>query len=268
MDDRTYRGAAFYDDAAVFENYCALRRATQSANDTLDEPTVRALLGAVDGLDVVDLGCGDAGFGLALLKEGAASYTGVDGSANMVAAARRMLGIDAGPGLDADSRGNANADTDAARDRHLVHTRLEDWSPAAASVDLALSRLALHYLADLAPVFANVHRALRPGGRFVFSVEHPVVTASTQPLATRGVGEARLVDHYFDTGSRITNWMGAEVVKHHRTVEDHFAALQAAGFAVDGLRESRPDRANFRDEATFRRYQRVPVFLFMAARKA
>ncbi len=253
MSESPHRGAAFYDDGAVFENYRALRRQSHSANDTLDEPIIRSLLGEVGGLRVLDLGCGDAGFGLALLKEGALSYTGVDGSANMVAAARLMLGL--------------GSDPDAKPDRRIVHSTLEAWIPSLASMDLAISRLAFHYVADLDPVFENVYRALTPGGRFVFSVEHPVVTASTQPLVWSGVGDARLVDHYFDTGPRTSNWLGADVVKHHRTVEDHFTALQRAGFAVEALRESRPERTNFADEATFRRYQRVPVFLFIAARK-
>ena len=60
----------------------------------------------------------------------------------------------------------------------------------------------------------------------------------------------------------------ARVVKHHRTIEDYFTAVQQAGFAVTGLRESRPDRRLFLDQATYDRRLRIPLFLFVAAEKA
>ncbi|WP_199313887.1 hypothetical protein [Leptolyngbya sp. FACHB-671] len=40
-----------------------------------------------------------------------------------------------------------------------------------------MARLALHYVADLAPVFTNIFRTLAAGAQFVFSVEHPVITS-------------------------------------------------------------------------------------------
>ena len=73
------------------------------------------------------------------------------------------------------------------------------------------------------------------------------------------------MDNYFDTGIRITKWMGGEVIKYHRTVEDYFAALRSAGFLVDALRESRPQQARFRDPATYERRKRIPLMLFFSA---
>jgi hypothetical protein len=75
------------------------------------------------------------------------------------------------------------------------------------------------------------------------------------------------VDDYFVTGRRVTNWLGSRAVKYHRTVEDYFATLQSAGLAVEALRESRPERARFTDDATFARRQRIPLFLIMAAQR-
>ena len=56
-------------------------------------------------------------------------------------------------------------------------------------------------------------------------------------------------------------------MKHHRTIEDYFHAVQKAGFTVDSLRESRPDRHHFLDQATYERRLRIPLFLFVAAQK-
>jgi hypothetical protein len=61
--------------------------------------------------------------------------------------------------------------------------------------------------------------------------------------------------------------MGGTVRKYHRTVEDYFAGLQDAGFAVEGIREGRPGRSNFDIEATYLRRMRIPLFLLMAGRK-
>lgn len=40
-----------------------------------------------------------------------------------------------------------------------------------------------------------------------------------------------IVDRYFDVGQRVTHWLGDQVVKYHRTVEEYFLGLQTAGFA-------------------------------------
>ncbi len=61
--------------------------------------------------------------------------------------------------------------------------------------------------------------------------------------------------------------MGSAVIKFHRTVEDYFTALQSAGFTVEQLRESRPRRENFTDPDLYDRRTRIPLFLFLAARK-
>ena len=75
------------------------------------------------------------------------------------------------------------------------------------------------------------------------------------------------MDNYFDTGLRVTDWMGGQIEKYHRTVEDYFTSLQRAGFIVEQLRESSPQRQYFQDEQTYLRRKRIPLFLFMAGRK-
>ncbi len=61
--------------------------------------------------------------------------------------------------------------------------------------------------------------------------------------------------------------MGSTVTKHHRSAEGYYAALKAAGFTVDDVREACPQRAHFHDDADFERRERIPLFLLMAARK-
>ena len=119
----------------------------------------------------------------------------------------------------------------------------------------------------MAPLFARVAAALVPGGRFVYSVEHPVLTSCQRDGRDAVVVDDWVVDDYFRPGPRVTRWLGSEVLKYHRTVEDHFRLLHDAGFAIEQLRESRPRAEHFKDPVFFERRQRYPLFLFMAARK-
>jgi SAM-dependent methyltransferase len=242
----TASGPAFYDDDAVFATYMAARQRRDGPNNTLEQPVILELIGDLDGRQVLDLGCGDAGFGRMVLARGGSTYLGVEGSRNMAAVARETL---AGTG------------------GQVQHCAIEDWKAPMAAFDLAVARLSLHYLADLAPVFAQVCQALTSGGRFVFSVEHPVITSCDRGWPAGTLRQDWLVDDYFVTGARETSWMGGKVYIYHRTVEDYFRALQDAGFVVEQLRESRPQREQFADEQTYTRRMRIPLFLFLAGRK-
>jgi len=242
-----YEGAQFYDDPQVFETYQRHRQRPENPNDTLEKPIIVELLGNVRGANILDLGCGDAAVGAELLANGAASYLGLDGSRNMVESAVRFLGGTLGRVVEAD---------------------IPSWTYPQNNFDIVLSRLALHYIEDLDQVFQRVFYTLRPEGRFIFSVEHPVITSCD--AAWQGVGPRQewTVDHYFEVGQRVTNWLGQRVVKYHRTIEDYFLALQHVGFVVDSLRESRPEPKWFTEEDTYERRKRIPLFLFLAASKA
>jgi 2-polyprenyl-3-methyl-5-hydroxy-6-metoxy-1,4-benzoquinol methylase len=84
-------GSQFYDEDAIFAAYMQHRQHPDNPNDTLEKPVIRELLGAIEGKHILDLGCGDAAIGRELLEQGAATYTGVEGSAKMVAVAVQTL---------------------------------------------------------------------------------------------------------------------------------------------------------------------------------
>ncbi len=240
-------GTAFYDDHTVFARYMATRKQwPDNPNDTLERPVMLELIGTLEGLRILDLGCGDAGFGRYALDHGCRAYLGIDGSSNMVAAARETL---------------------AASPDQVVHAPMETWVYPREAFDLIVSSLAFHYIPDLATVLAGAFRALVPGGRIAFSVEHPVITS-----CDRGWGDEKredwVVDDYFVEGPRVTSWLGGRVVKIHRTLETYVGMMQAAGFVLDRLRESHPRRELFTDEAEYERRKRIPLFLFLAGHKS
>lgn len=239
-------GPSFYDDEAVFATYMRHRQRADTPNETLEKPVVLELVGPVARKHILDLGCGDAAIGQEFLQQGAASYVGVEGSHKMVAVATETL---------------------AGTPGRVVPQTIEDWTYPLAAFDLVLARLALHYVADLAPIFTGIFQTLIPAGQFVFSVEHPVITSCDRGWIAGTLRQDWVVDDYFSTGLRVTSWLGGTVQKYHRTIEDYFQLLQTTGFRVTDLREAHPQPNYFQDTQTYERRKRIPLFLILAACK-
>jgi SAM-dependent methyltransferase len=239
-------GPSFYDDAQVFATYMRHRSRDETPNDTLEKPDLLDLIGSAVGLRVLDLGCGNAEIGRELLAAGSQSYLGVEPSRNMAREARETLTGTGG---------------------WVEEATIEAWGYPPDAFDLVISRMALHYVEDVEAAFRQVFRALSSGGRFVFSVEHPVITSCDRGWPEGSKRQDWIVDEYHVSGRRVTRWMGQDVVKYHRTLEEYFGGLQRAGFVVEALREARPRRELFLREETYARRLRIPLMLLMAARK-
>jgi predicted TPR repeat methyltransferase len=136
--------AATYDPlAGRFDQYVQARgdRSPEWLKDALGPPPPER------GLAVLDLGCGTGLAGLAF-RDWADRLVGVDLSANMLAAARQRGIYD-----------------------ELIHGDVLVPLQQAATFDLILASDVLLYLGDLLPLFNAVRHALRPGGRFAFTVD-------------------------------------------------------------------------------------------------
>nr|WP_261779989.1 class I SAM-dependent methyltransferase [Paenibacillus xylanexedens] len=238
-------GSDFYDNNANFAKYMERRQWQENANDTLEKPVMLELLGDVAGKSILDLGCGDARFGADLLgpEHRASDYTGIEGSDNMFRTA---------------------VETVKGQNAQIEQAFMEDWTYPPNQYDVVISRLAIHYVEDADLLFHNVHNTLKENGRFIFSVEHPVITSTLQPS---GMRTNWIVDQYFVEGYRKQQWLGGSVKKMHRSIESYYMALQKAGFQVTHLRESNPQRQYFVNEETYLRRQRIPLFLFLSASK-
>ena len=137
-------GPEFYDDEAVFATYMSRREArVDNPNDTLEKPVFDELVGDLTDLRILDLGCGNAAFGVEALRMGCRSYLGIDGSHRMVAAAKQRL---------------------AGTRAEVIHASIEAWEYPSHQFNLVISRLALHYIPEIEPVFASVYHALAEGG--------------------------------------------------------------------------------------------------------
>ena len=63
-------GPEFYDDEEVFATYSSRRARMEGPNEALEKPIFDELVGELSGLRILDLGCGNAAFGLEALQRG------------------------------------------------------------------------------------------------------------------------------------------------------------------------------------------------------
>ena len=175
------------------------------------------LLGDVRGRVVVEVGCGAAQCGRWLAAQGA-RVVAVDLSAGMLRHARalsRRTGVDV-PLVQADARRLPVAD---------------------GAADLACSAFgAVPFVVDSAAVMAEVARVLRPGGRWVFSVTHPLRWVFPDDPGPGGLTVTR---SYFDR----TPYLEAAddgtplYVEQHRTLGDRVREVVGAGLELVDLLE-------------------------------
>lgn len=103
---------------------------------------------------------------------------------------------------------------------------------ADASIDSACSAFgAVPFVADSAALHREVARVLRPGGRWVFSVNHPMRWCFRDDPGPEGLVVER---SYFDRSAYLEiGGSGMPVyVEAHRTMGDRIRELVAAGFTV------------------------------------
>jgi SAM-dependent methyltransferase len=234
-----------YDDPNFFAGYSALPRSQQGLDGAGEWPTLRALVPPLDAADVVDLGCGFGWFCRWARTQGAASVLGVDVSTNMLA--------------------RAAADT---ADSAITYRQadLEELRLPVAAFDLVYSSLTLHYLRDLPRLVGEIARALRPGGSFVASVEHPTYTAPTSPAwVTLGGHDVWPLDGYLLEGPRVTDWLAPGVVKQHRTIATYVGALLEAGMQLTALVEWGPSDDDLVAHPDWTRERDRSPFLLLAA---
>jgi ubiquinone/menaquinone biosynthesis C-methylase UbiE len=241
-----HKGSSVYEEKEFFDRFMSRRQREESPNNAMEKPVLFELIGDVRDKSILDLGCGDGFFGKELLDAGAADYTGIDGSQNMV---------------------------DSATSSHVTEKAefllgdLEKLNIEEAKYDLITSRMALHYIEDLEAVIHVVYKGLKPGGQFVFSVMHPVITATFDHFSGKEKRTHWVVDNYFESGKRTEAWMDHSVVKYHRTIEDYISLCLAGGFALKNLKEAAPRKDAFNDKEEFKRRLRIPLILILQLHK-
>ena len=173
--------------------------------------------GLLAGQTILEIGSGAAQCARWLTLRGA-RVVATDVSGGMLAASR-TLDAEAGthvPVVQADARALPFAD--------------ESFDAAFTSYG------AIPFVPDAESVHAEVQRVLRPGGRWAFSVTHPIRWAFPDDPTERGLTATR---SYFDRRPYVERDDAGRVTyaEYHRTLGDHVRELSAAGFVLVDLLE-------------------------------
>jgi SAM-dependent methyltransferase len=195
-------------------------------------PATERLLAIEPGERILDVACGNGQFARRLAQLGA-HVVACDFSATFLDRARHRTTLLA----------------DLITYRLLDVTNEEHLATlGTAEFDAAVCNMALMDIAAIAPLLQALHRALRPRGRFVFSVPHPCFnTNGTTMLAERedypgdvSVSFAIKVRQYRTLQPVQAVGIVGQPRPHyhfHRPLSTLLAACFAAGFAVDGWEE-------------------------------
>ncbi|WP_425251688.1 class I SAM-dependent methyltransferase [Janthinobacterium sp. NFX145] len=233
-----------YDNDAFFTAYSQLPRSLGGLDSAPEWPALRAMLPELQGKSVLDLGCGYGWFCRWAAEAGAASVLGVDVSAKMLAQARSM---------------GEYAVVDYAR------LDLEQLVLPPASYDLVYSSLAFHYIEDFGTLLAAIHHALKPSGKLVFSIEHPIFMAPRQPgwLTDAQGCKTWPIDSYQQQGPRTSDWLAPGVIKQHRTLGTTLNALIRAGFQLEHVEEWGPTDAQVAQQPALAEERERPMLLLV-----
>lgn len=175
------------------------------------------LLGDVGGKRVLEVGCGAASCSRWLAHRGAEAVA-LDISAGMLRHAR-------------------DGNDDSGIDVPLVQASADVLPFADASFDLACSAFGgVPFVADSGAVMNEVARVLRPGGRWVFAVTHPMRWAFPDDPGPEGLTVDR---SYFDRSPyvEVDHRGRATYVEHHRTLGDYVRQIASAGMRLVDLVE-------------------------------
>ena len=175
------------------------------------------LLGDVAGRRVLEVGCGSAPCARWLAAAGA-EPVGLDLSGGML---RHAAALNAATGLAVP----------------LVQAGAERLPFADGTFDVACSAFgAVPFVAEPERVMREVARVLRPGGRWVFAVNHPMRWMFSDDPGPDGLV---VTQPYFDRTPyvEVDATGAATYVEHHRTLGDRIRDVVAAGLVLDDLVE-------------------------------
>ncbi len=225
---------------ALAERYSQIAE-SKAENGYIEHPAIRKQLGNVKGKVVLDAGCGPGILATYMLNEGA-DVTGFDISPNMIELARQR------------SEGRAKLFVaDMASPLAFVES---------GKFDIVASSLAIDYVRDWTVLLSEFWRALKPGGRFVFTIQHPLgAYLWYNPPTAFGVQYVEATWEGFG---------GAKVVMpdYYRSFEEVINPLIQAGFVIKQIVDAKPIEAlKAKDPKKYEKYSKVPTFMCLEAVK-
>ncbi|WP_425388653.1 class I SAM-dependent methyltransferase [Amycolatopsis jejuensis] len=198
-------------DYDTFAEAYTVENETSLINAYYARPAIVNLAGNVADRRILDAGCGP-GAVTAALRERGAVVSGFDRSAKMIELARQRLGTET--------------------DLRVADIAQPLPYPDGAFDDV-VAALVLHYLEDWTAPLAELRRVLKPGGRLIVAVNHPILLKMVHPEASY-FGTTKWSEEYTFNGQEavLTYW--------HRPLHAMTDAFTTAGFRTAVISEPPP----------------------------
>ena len=175
-----------------------------SWNHDLVIPNLLQAVGDINGLAVLDAGCGE-GVVARYLAERGATVVGIDLSARLIELAQTQQ---TEPPIS-----------------YAVHDLSQPLPQYAHAFDLVVSNLVLNDVADYAGFAATLAAVTKAQGRIILSLTNPYSAVMRQK-----------VESYFDSGTATPYaWGEGQVFFYHRTMQAYIAAFRNAGCHLRSL---------------------------------
>jgi len=214
-------------------------------------PALLDVCGPVDGLDVLDLGCGQGYFCREMARHGA-RVVGIDLSVELLTFAlmhetNQPFGIQ----------------------YHLVDAAVAGGVFGEGQFQLVTACMALQDMADPCSVLRGAFSMVADGGHMVFSIPHPGTDTPFREWEYDEAGNkgALKIDHYFDSGPAVVRWRMRRLKYHWETPEWRYTLsewsemIAEAGFLICRLHEPRPTEEQVRQNRHLDDARRLPYFL-------
>jgi SAM-dependent methyltransferase len=186
------------------------------------DPSILRLLGDIKDATIYDIGCGNGYFDFQLLKLGAG----------------RVHGSDISPTLIEFAKNRAKAEQISTLHFHvndaLDFSHLEGLENC---FDAAVSNVAVHYIQDLEKLAVGIHRILRSGSKFVFTVAHPIDDfAFYKELPKKEL--VSIAESYLKPYSHTVFWGKDNPIEiYKRPVSFYVSVFCKYGFVLSGMEE-------------------------------
>ena len=201
------------------------------------------------GRRTLDLGCGEGRV-----------------SRDLKALGHDVVGVDLSPTLLAAARA-----ADASIEVHEADAAALPFGDG--SFDCVVAFMSLQDVQDLGGAVGEAARVLEPGGRLCIATVHPLNSAGEfhgDEAGSPFVIDGSYLDSSYYADEVERDGLGLTFVSAHRPLQAYTGVLAEAGLVIEDLREPPEPETTHRSaepDAPWRRWQRIPLFLYLRAMK-
>lgn len=216
-------------------------------------PKMLEYIGNVDGLKILDLGCGEGGYSRELAKHNA-KVVAVDCSEKAIKYSMKL------------------AKEEALDIKHYIRNSNDLYEINDNEFDIVLCSMMLMDCEDLEGTLSEVVRVLKPNGKLFASVLHPCFDGNHEKgIGRQGFGIDRqvVVMNYFEPKQwEAPLYKGTTpVLWHHRTLEEYVKAFIKAGLSIVDINEPRATDEQAKISTGIAWLQKIPLFLYWELKK-